>query len=447
MVSGNAKADEVRSMHDGGQNTRTGDKVSAPTVLMLLTNAYDPDPRVRQEALALTGMGCGVRLLAWDRDLKNPETEVMEGVEVERIRLASRHGRGTTQIFFYVALYVRMLWRGWKVPFAAVHCHDLDTLPLGFLLGKVKRKPIVYDAHESFLEMFEGRVHPWVLRILAAVENFMIRRVDLLITVGEKLRHYFVGRGARRTAVVGNWKDLKDFQCTAEQNQQLRASLGIPPEAIVVTCITQLLKNRMIEELIEGAKPYPDVYVMLAGKGELEPLVRKWVSENPRIIYLGFIHASQVASYTCASDVIYCGFDPAMSNFRFAAPNKLFEALAAGKPLITPDIGEIGDLVRGADCGVVMPDCSASSVRQALGAMRDPELRAVWTRNSQTLGRIEMNWQKGEAVLDEEYSRLVPKWRKSATQFAANDGTKPVTAAAQAVSCSAGGLGERRKEQ
>ena len=51
--------------------------------------------------------------------------------------------------------------------------------------------------------------------------------------------------------------------------------------------------------------------------------------------------------YTCASDVIYCGFDPAMPNFRFAAPNKLFEALAAGKPLITPDIGEIGDLVRG----------------------------------------------------------------------------------------------------
>lgn len=383
------------------------------TVLMLLTNSYDPDPRVRQEALALLKMGCRVRLLAWDRDGKSPATELMEGVEVERVRLSSSHGRGTTQIFFYMVLYLRMLWRGGRVPFDVVHCHDLDTLPLGFVLGKLKRKPIVYDAHESFLEMFEGRVYPKVLRILAGLENFLLRRIDLLITVGEKLRRFFVERGARHSVVVGNWKDLKEYERTPEQNQQLRVSLGIPPEAIVVTCITQLLKNRMIEELVEAAQPFPDVYVILAGKGELEPMVRKWASENPRLIHLGFIHASTVASYTCASDAIYCGFDPAMSNFRFAAPNKLFEALAAGKPLITPDIGEIGDLVRGASCGVVMPDCSAASVREAIGAMRDPASRALWTRNAQTLGHTEMNWKKGEEVLDREYSRLAPGLRAS----------------------------------
>src|SRR5689334_16663213 len=137
-----------------------------PTVLMLLTNTYDPDPRVRQEALALLKLGCRVRMLAWDRDMKSPATEKMEGVEVERVQLASRHGRGTTQVFFYAAVYLRMLWRGWKIPFAVVHCHDLDTLPLGFLLGKIKRKPIVYDSHESFLEMFQASVHPWVLGFL-----------------------------------------------------------------------------------------------------------------------------------------------------------------------------------------------------------------------------------------------------------------------------------------
>jgi len=380
------------------------------TVLMLLTNAYDPDPRVRQEALALIGMGCKVRLLAWDRDGKNPETEVIEGVEVERVRLSSTHGRGTTQLFFYLVLYLRILWRGCKVPFQAVHCHDLDTLPIGFLLGKLKRKPIIYDAHESFLEMFEGRIHPALIRVLESLENVMLRRIDLLITVGERLRRFFVERGARHTAVVGNWKDLKEYTRTPEENLALRRSLGIPPDAIVVTCITQLLKNRMIEELVEAVKPYSDVYAVLAGKGELEPAVRKWAQENPRVIHLGFIHASAVPSYTCASDVIYCGFDPSMANFRFAAPNKLFEALAAGKPLITPDIGEIGDTVRNSNCGVVMPDCSVESVRDAIGAMRDRARRATWTQNAQELGRVEMNWNKGREVLSQEYSRLLPRW-------------------------------------
>ena len=48
----------------------------------------------------------------------------------------------------------------------------------------------------------------------------------------------------------------------------------------------------MIEELVEAIKPFPDVYAIIAGKGALEPQVRKWAAENPRVVYPGFIHAS-----------------------------------------------------------------------------------------------------------------------------------------------------------
>src|SRR3982751_2880483 len=93
----------------------------SPQILMLLTNAYDPDPRVRQEALALIGMGCRVRLLAWDRDRKAAAAEDMDGVEVERVHLSSSHGRGATQLFFYAGVYCKLLWRASKTNFDAVH--------------------------------------------------------------------------------------------------------------------------------------------------------------------------------------------------------------------------------------------------------------------------------------------------------------------------------------
>jgi len=378
------------------------------TILMLLTNAYDPDPRVRQEALALIGMGYRVRLLAWDRELQSPAFECMEGVEVERVFLPSTHGRGTTQLFFYAWLYFKMLWRGWRTSFDAVHCHDLDTLPLGFVLGKLKRKPIIYDAHESFPDMLEGNIHPAVQRGLVRLENFLIRRIDLLITVGEKLRAHFADRGARHSVVVGNWKRLQDYSLSEEQNRALRQRLGIPDGAIAVVCIIQLFKDRKIEELLQAVDECPDVYLVIGGKGALEEAVSRAAKKNPRIIYVGFVPGKEIPAYTCAGDVVYYGFDPANPNARFSAPNKLFEALAAGRPLLTGDFGEIADVVREASCGIVLPEYSAQEIRKALAVLRHQVERSAMASNAKRFGQAFMNWELGEAILKREYAALLP---------------------------------------
>jgi glycosyltransferase involved in cell wall biosynthesis len=382
---------------------------------MLLTNAYDPDPRVRQEALALLAMGWRVRLLAWDRDLKFPPAERMEGVEVERVFLPSTHGRGTVQVFFYFWLYLKMLWRGWRTRFDVVHCHDLDTLPLGFLLGKLKRKPIVYDAHESFPDMLQGSVPPSVQRGLTRLENFLIRRTDLLITVGEKLRRHFEVRGARHSVVVGNWKRLEEYTRTPQQNLAVRQELRIPDWAMLVVCITQFLRDRKIEELLDAVDESPDVYLIIGGKGALAGMIEERAKQNPRIIYPGFVAGKEIPAYTCAADVVYYGFDPANPNARFSAPNKLFEALAAGRPLITGDFGEIADVVREARCGIVLPRYSASEVAQAFAVLQSPETRKAMAARARDFGRSVMNWEKGEQVLYNEYAALAPGGKASQT--------------------------------
>ena len=361
------------------------------TVLMLLTNAYDPDPRVRQEAVSLIGMGCRVRMLAWDRERKAPETQNMEGVEVRRVFLASQHGRGTTQIFFYAWLYVKMVWLGLRTSFDVVHCHDLDTLPLGFVLGKLKRKPIVYDAHESFPDMLEGSVQKPVQHGLVRLENFLIRRIDLLITVGEKLRRHFAERSARRSVVVGNWKRVAEFSRTDAQNQEVRQRLGVPADALLVVCVTQLLKDRKIEELLQAADECTNVHVIIGGKGVLQGLVERAALANPRIHYVGFASGKQIADYTCAGDVIYYGFDPENPNARYSAPNKLFEGLAAGRPLVTGDFGEIAEVVREAECGIVLPRYSVEEISKAFKTLENRRRSAIgWRPTPARRGRAEI---------------------------------------------------------
>jgi glycosyltransferase involved in cell wall biosynthesis len=378
-------------------------------VLMLLTNAYDPDPRVRQEALALIAMGCNVHLLAWDRDCKAPASECMEDVQVERVYLASTHGRGSTQLFFYAWVYLKLLWRGWRTSFDVVHCHDLDTLPIGFVLARVKRKPVIYDAHESFPDMLAGSVPMAVRRGLNWLENVMIRHTDLLITVGETLRDSFEERGAKRSIVVGNWKRTSDFDRTPEDNRAVRRRSGIPDDALAVVCITQLHRERKIRELLEAVEGCENVYAIIGGTGALEPLVREYAARNPRIIYIGFVRGRAIADYTCAADVVYYGFDPDNPNAQFSAPNKLFEALAAGRPLITGDFGEIAYTVRRACCGFVLPCYTADEIRKYLVTLRDnKELRESLGASAKRYGQAFMNAEKAEEILHREYSALIP---------------------------------------
>ena len=310
--------------------------------------------------------------------------------------------------FLYALLYLKMLWRGLRTRFDVVHCHDLDTLPLGFVLGKLKRKPIVYDAHESFPDMLEGSVHPLVQRGLVRLENFLIRRIDLLITVGEKLRRHFEERGSENSIVVGNWKRVDDFFRTDEQNLEVRRLLGIPAGALIVVCITQLLKDRKIVQLIASADNCPNVYVVVGGKGQLESLVTDAAARNPRIVFTGFVSGRQIADYTCAADIVYYGFDPENPNARFSAPNKLYEALAAGRPLITGDFGEIADVVRDAECGVVLRKYSAEDIHSALSLLEDSNTRDRMAANARRFGRAVFNWEKAEEILHRAYSELLP---------------------------------------
>jgi glycosyltransferase involved in cell wall biosynthesis len=240
-----------------------------------------------------------------------------------------------------------------------------------------------------------------------ALENQLVRRTDLLVTVGEQLRRHFADRGAPRSVVVGNWKQLHEFAKTPEERLAVRARAGIPAEALTLVCITQLLKDRKIEPLLDAVDATPNVYLIVGGKGILEELVVRRARQNPRIVYVGFVKNHDIPAYTCAADVVYYGFDPNNPNARFSAPNKLFEALASGRPLITGDFGEIADVVRETNCGVILAHYDRDTICDALRTLSDKATRHEMEQRALAYGRTTANWEKAEQTLRREYSRLL----------------------------------------
>lgn len=373
-------------------------------ILMLLSNAFDPDPRVHREALALVQAGHNVTILCWDRDRKAKAVEEIDGICLERIYVDSTHGRGSAQMVYLAAFWAKAFWRGRKKTFDVVHAHDFDTLPLGYALARLKGAKLVYDSHESYVDM----VHelPAVIRqAIFNAENFLLRRTDLVITVGEILKEYLQLRGARKICVVGNWQDPSRFVFNTQELHEEKNRLGISDQQTVIAFIANLGAERRIPELIEAVSKTPNAFLLLGGNGPCADLARSAAEKFTNIYYLGYVKPDRVPFYTAMADIVFYGFDPDNPNARFSAPNKLFECLAAGKSMLTGDFGEIGRIVREMKCGIILPDYSLSAIQSAIEGMTAERLKE-YSDNALFAGHSRYSWAEAAKTLLLNYSMI-----------------------------------------
>lgn len=375
-------------------------------VVMLLTNCYGPDPRVDMEAKALMAGGYAVTVVAWDRERRKPAREISGGILVERIVVRSTHGRGSTQLPFLILFWWKAFWSLLFREFDVLHCHDFDTLPLGFALAKLRGKRVIFDAHESFAEMLGANVRRTAKRMIVAVENLLLPHLDLLITVGEKLGRAYRDRGARKVCIVGNWKRLEDFTLDQTVLAQARDRLGVPQDKLVISFISWLGPERKLLPLLEAVRDDPEVFLLLGGRGPMEREARRAAEINPRILWLGFVPPKDIPLYTCLSDAVFYGFDRENPNSQYSAPNKLFEALAAGKAVLTGDFGEIGHIVREWRCGVVMDETTPQAIQRAFSILKDEDRVREYGQNARLAATERYNWKTAAWLLINAYKLL-----------------------------------------
>jgi len=371
----------------------------------VVTNRGFDDPRVCMEAEALAQQGHALTVIGWDRDIDKDTDRTQNGVRFMGLKLHSTHGRGITQPLFLSGFW----WRAWRVlrrlrP-AVIHCHDLDTLPLGLLAARTFRSRLVFDVHDNFPDIMTGHLPSAAVSVLRWIERWLVPRCDLLITVGNRLAEHYRSLGAREAIVVGNWKDPAAYGFKPEDVARARQELGLKPDAVVVSFIANLGWERPVEPLLAAIAGDRRFACVVAGDGKQADLVRRYAAEHENIRYLGRVPPVRVPLLTCVSDVIYSAYDVACPNSRWGAPNKLFEAIAAGKPLLTNDFGEIGEIIRTTGCGVLTDVFAAAPIRAALEQMLSGDARRAMGERARELS---VRFNRAEAIrcLTSAYTRL-----------------------------------------
>jgi len=177
--------------------------------------------------------------------------------------------------------------------------------------------------------------------------------------------------------------------------------------AATVVWIGGLHMDRLLVPFAELAVEDDSFEVEIGGWGPAaEPIRALAAKSRGNLRFLGAVPMGEVLPRTRAADVAYALYDPSKRLFRLGLPNKLFEALVVGRPLLVAKGTSVGNEVVAADCGLAI-EYSKDALREAIGGLRsDPASRERMGRNALRLAQDRYNWSRDEAALLGVYRSL-----------------------------------------
>ena len=364
-------------------------------VLMLLSNEYRPDPRVEKEAMALLSNGYDVEIIAWDRLRRRPKRSKENGIQVERVR-TGLVGSPRSFLMNFPIFLIRSVVESLREPCDVVHSHDLDTLVQGFIISRIKGVPLVYDAHEHFSKMVEGDVTPSIARCLDSIESRLVPKTSLVVAANDMIGKYLRPYSGTEIAIVMNCIDVENVQ---------RASYAGSNGEIVLFYGGGLEPLRYLEEIIAAVRSMKGCRLRIAGTGRLEEAVKRESRIDKKIEFLGYLPHEDLLREMSSSDAVLCLLDPSNENNRIGTPNRLFESMAIGIPVIASSGTLSGRITQETGCGISI-DWSERNFMDAVERLRDPSAREVMGKSGRAAAESTFNWTEMKRRLIDRYRLL-----------------------------------------
>jgi len=373
-----------------------------PSTLMLLSNPFRPDPRVLIEGRALTASGIKVHLISWDREGGRPKRGDEEGLEVIRLGPATP-ARAPFKILGRLPIFwLKALNACKSVSFDVVHAHDFDTLPLGFLIARLSRRPLLYDAHELYAKMIKHEVGP-LSKPIWWWERRCARRATAVITVSETLADSLSSGRKDRARVVSTSQDPSILK--GVNVGEMRKKYGL--KGFTVSYLGSLEPGRFVEEFASSFEPGDGVTMVVGGTGTLQTRIERMTAEKPALRFIGVVDTDEALRISYASDLVVAMMDPSNPNNVVGTPGKIINAMACGRPVITTRGLQIAEKIEKAGAGIVVPYEKAAFRDAVLKAAKDPRNLADMGRKGRDLYDREFSWEKSKNELLRAYQALL----------------------------------------
>ena len=308
------------------------------SILHIVRNPVSHDSRVLKETGSILGKFPDKELVsAGFHEPGYAEKESIGQRQVHRWRLATRPlpKNLLSQSIKYMEWYIRLIKAYRKEPLQIIHCHDIEPLAIAVRLKKITGAKLIYDAHELETERNGSR------GIRQSLTQWQEARwmpyVDHLITVSPSIEKWYAQRYPDTPRhLVRNIPQEVDVSVLPIT---LRKSLAVPDNALLFLYLGGLSKGRGIETILESfthdSVPH---HVLFMGSGALEEQVKRQAEACERIHYRSPVPPAEVTSYAAGADVGLSLIEDTCLSYRYCLPNKLFENMLAGLPVLASDL-------------------------------------------------------------------------------------------------------------
>ncbi|PKO22879.1 MAG: hypothetical protein CVU38_07185 [Chloroflexi bacterium HGW-Chloroflexi-1] len=390
-----------------------------PRVCMLVRNDCRTDYRVLKEAASLARAGYTVTVVAINT--YGPlEREERAGFAIVRVPVE----RSRRRLIQGCNLLPRAIWRmataARTVHADVYHAHDSDAvLPAWLAARRVPRARLLYDAHEvGFGSLHQSQEYfPAPLALInwawGLLNDRIIRQhTAAVITVNDVLAdlqaaHYRIPR----PAVVMNCPPRP--QAPPEHSTILAERIGVTPETPIVICQGMLVRDRHgvgLENLIRAAPLFHRGAVVIMGRGAQFDELAGLAAQPPfagRAFVLPAVPPEELLDYTSGAAIGAIPTEIHHPSLRYSSPNKLFEYLAVGLPVVTSDLPIVRRICEEYECGLVCDPTSPASIAGTINRLlEDADLYARMRGGALAAAQV-YNWQTQEQVLLDVYRRLL----------------------------------------
>ena len=375
-------------------------------VILLRSNPVSPDPPVEKVADTLLTSGYRIGVIGWDRSSrvkeKNDNLSLENGVvKITRFGIPAMFDGGIKKNFVPLVKFQSRLYK-WlkkhKDEYDIIHSFDFDT---GFIANKIAKKynkRLIYHILDFYID--SHNIPSGFLKSKVKNAEFaIINNADATILCTEKRREQIAGSKPKRLEIIHNTP--KSVNLISDSYRELSKNTQYK-----IVYVGILAGSRLLREIIKFVEQDSRFELHIGGFGTMENEIAELAEKCERICYYGKLPYGKTLALEQACDIMTAIYDPRVPNHKFAAPNKFYESLMLGKPVIMVKNTGMSEVVKDNNIGVLI-DYSEEGFKEGIDKLISE--KADWASMSERMKKLykdKYSWTEMEKRLIDLYAEL-----------------------------------------